>query len=242
MDRIRRVIIPVLASASVLGSAPASSQARDPFAATLRARAQQQDESPAARDRRLAERLAWLQRLVGQFHAASTDTAMGTAAWSSTDGFVTVPVSTRKEGRAECVAIGIGLDVSCLIHFRTPQGAQSVTAIRVTLPVPPPDEMDRVRDITGSLRLGRDRNPMTWVSLQGNTANFRMDCQKPASGTTASSGGCRQQVSILAKPEGTRVRISIYPNGPASTQNTVIELHRGRHYTAGEDAARRSGQ
>lgn len=245
MDRVRTMMTPLLACVA-LGGATAAAQGHDPSAAAARARAQQSsNESPEARARQVAERQAWLQRLIGRFHAASVDTSYQSGAPSSfqsdTQSSPVFSSSTaQKQGRAECVALGTENGVSCLLDLRTKQGVSSTTAFRVTLP--PPDAHSLAQQTDGALHMGMVQvTTMAWASLQGDTAIFRAECRKEVSrnGRKFRSSRCGRQVRITARPDGTRVRVSIESG---SLRSTLMDLNRARRPAADEAAGRRSGQ
>jgi hypothetical protein len=242
MDRMRMTMTSLLAGVALLGAGAAGAQGRNDLAVTLRSRAQQANQSPEAQAQQLTEKFAWLRRLIGQFHATSDASTMRSPTWSSSTNSFSLPyysVAPQKQGRAECVPIGNDGEVSCLLDLK-PQEGKSVAALRVTLPVAP-DETGRAREVDGWLRMGAEqRYTMSWVSLQGNTATFKMECpQRPSRRGNARWASCQQRVIVTARPDGTHVKIAIESGG---WQSMVIELTRPRHYTAGKGGALRSDQ
>jgi hypothetical protein len=251
MDRMRMTMTSLLIGATVLGAGAACAQGHDPSAAVQRLRAQLR-ESPEARARQLAEKHAWLRRLVGQFHGESIDSRMRSQTQqflvTSIDSSETTETRTqlyyslgaKKQGRAECVALDTEVGVSCLLDLKTQQGEGSMSAFRVMLPLLPP-EAD-IPETHGSLQLGLvESTTMEWVALEGNTATFKVDCSKVPSRTRRRSRSylCGQQVRITARPDGTRVKVSIESG---TSRSTLMDLNRGRNSNAAEGAGLRSGQ
>ena len=253
MDHLHRTMTALLVGAAVLGAGAACAQGHDPSAAVQRQRAQMRD-SPEARARQLAEKHAWLQRLVGRFHGESIDSRMRSQTQqvqvTSVDLSQTTEAQTQvyyargplKQGRAECVALDTEAGVSCLLDLKTQQGEGSVTAFRVMLPLLAPD--DRIPQSHGSLHIGLvEATRMEWVSLEGNTATFKVDCAKVASrsrtGRRVRSSLCGQQVRIMARPDGSRVKVSIESG---ASRSTLMDLNRARNPNAVEGAGLRSGQ
>jgi hypothetical protein len=258
MDGMRIVMASLLVGTAVLGAGTACAQGHDPALAAQRLR-EQLRETPAARARLLAEKHAWLQRLVGRFHGESVDS---TVRASSQPFQVTSSASSelpetawtqlyysrgpQKQGRAECVALDTEVGVSCLLDLKTQKGEGSMTAFRVMLPLLPPDDYARIPEAHGSLHMGLvDATRMEWVALEGNTAIFKVDCTKAGLGTRARMSRrarqalCRQQVRITARPDGSRVKMSVETS---ASRTTLMDLNRARPQNAGEEGGLRSGQ
>jgi hypothetical protein len=261
MDRMRMRMILLLVGTAVLGAGAAHAQGHDPAAAAQRLREQQRD-TPAARARLLAEKHAWLQRLVGRFHGESVDSTVRASLqpFQSTSTYSSVSSETpetawsqlfytrsaQKQGRAECVALEAEVGVSCLLDLKTQQGEGTMTAFRVMLPLVPPDDYGRIPESHGSLHLGLvDATRMEWVALDGNTAIFKVDCTKAVPGMRARMSRrartalCRQQVRITARPDGSRVKVSLESS---ASRTTLMDLNRARPQNAGGGDGLRSGQ
>jgi hypothetical protein len=265
MDRLTTMLAAMLAGAAVLAAGPVDAQGHDPGAAAARERAQQAQASPESTARLLAEKLTWLQRLVGRYHARTVQTSGApyaswpsayvpdatTPAWTASYSLsvtdtrsppfpATSSASPDREGRAECVATGIGVDVSCLVDVRAPQGAANLMSFRVSLPQPQLDEIGRMLEMEGSLLMGSgEGTPLKWVALKGNTATFIAVCEKRVSGDVrVMQTACGTRVTITARPDGTRVRVLIEPppgsRGSSrylSGGTTTVVLNRPRQYT-----------
>lgn len=236
MDRLRMLMSSLLAGAALLHGAAACAQGHDPSGAAQRVRQQRQD-TPEERFRQIKERQAWLQRLVGRFHAQSTESRYQYEAQrnlAEPDAPSTTTYNsriTRTQGRAECVSLETENGVSCLLDLKTRQGAGSVTAFRVTLP--PPDASSLVRPVDGRLYMGMvQASTWKWESLEGNTAIFKAECRKVPrnQGRRASASTCGQRVRITARPDGTRVQVLIESGGLRSTH---MDLNRARIHNAG---------
>ena len=253
----RMTVTAVLVGAAVLGTGAARAQGHDPAAAAQRMR-EQLRETPTARARQLAEKHAWLQRLVGRFHGESVEATVRTyiprtpppSSYSTEPPEIPLSQlyysrSPEKQGRAECVALDTEVGVSCLLDLKTPQGEGSISAFRVMLPLLPPDDYGSIPPSHGSLHIGLvQATRLEWVSLDGNTATFKLDCSNAETRQRLRSGRnagppCRQQVRITARPDGSRVKV--WMESGAST-TTLMDLNRARPQNAEEDAGRRSGQ
>jgi hypothetical protein len=253
MDLVRMTIASLLVGTGVLGAGMASAQGHDPAAGAQRMR-EQLRETPAARAAQLAEKHAWLQRLVGRFHGESVvthvrvSTQFQTASIDSTETAAEPATYSRgpeKHGRAECVALDAEPGVSCLLDLKTREGEGAMTAFRVLLPLLPPEDYGRIPESHGSLHIGLvEATRMEWVSLEDNTAVFKVDCSKEGLARSRMSSWarialCRQQVRITARPDGSRVKVLIESSG---SRSTLMDLNRARPQNAGEDAGLRSGQ
>jgi hypothetical protein len=257
MDCMRMTMASLLVGTAMLGAGAVCAQGHDPAAAAQRIR-EQLRETPAARATQLAEKHAWLRRLVGRFHGESVDSTVRSytqrsqtpsiyssetqeTAWSQ----LYYSRSQEKQGRAECVALDTEPGVSCLLDLKTPQGEGAMTAFRVMLPLLPPDDYGRIPVSHGTLYMGLvDATRMEWVALEGNTAIFKVDCEKGGSSTRTRMGRtrsalCRQQVRITARPDGSRVKVLLESS---ASRTTLMDLNRARPQNAGEEAGLRSGQ
>lgn len=120
MNHARFLVITMLACAAMLVSGAVGAQARDPFAATAR---QVVKVDPAIARAATLEKLdIWLRRLVGRFRITSLIAAEG------------VP---NPEGWVDCVAIGSGAGVHCVLSTQPLSEARRVAPTMVLYGVDP---------------------------------------------------------------------------------------------------------
>lgn len=177
------VLVALLALATGLAPDAAIAQVRGASAARMQVRAKQKTQmqnTPLARQQRLAELDAWLRRLAGLFDVAGMPTSLN--------------------GMEDCMRVGNGPGVHCIRSV----GANSYERARPTVVL---YGLDPHALGIRYLQVGFDsRAEGDLGKLTGNTATFRSPCYAPG-GPRSTTVSCERRIRIHAPPDGQYVRI-----------------------------------
>lgn len=214
MNQNRFVIAVLMMCIAVLASRELGAQGRGLSAKELRDRVAM--DPAAARAAKLAELDAWLRRLVGRYRI--TGSAGVPYRYNSTcrpgltcdEPPLRPPASFR--GLADCVSIGGGPGVSCIVNLVGPDGAPIRNTPKISLYGLDPDNLGiRYLQVNaGSIAEGE------FGELEGNSITFRVRCpivRAPMYNTLY----CRREVKIYAPPDGKSIQIwtrTDQPTGP----------------------------
>lgn len=222
MNRVRAVIFAALASI-VLGPGDAVAQARG---TVIRREPRTPEMQLALRERKTADMAAWLPRLVGRFRIEGTledPASYCYYVWARQVCIAGTPESAT--GMADCVAVGSGPGVSCVLYapWYPPRTVLTMAPGVIQYGLDPKASLIRYLSVsdTGLAQDGAGQ-------LRGDTLHYKkMRCvNAPA------MPPCMLVTRIYAPPDGASIRISIDtevqlpPQGYTRVAGLTLILHR----------------